>query len=137
MKGRIEEPGRDRWERADWWGVVLSATDPYALARFYSRLLGWSIHAAASTFVTLVPPDGVAYLGFRHDPDVERPTYPYEAGTQHVRTFLNFETVDLEAALTDVTEHGGSRTGIIDATGSHLVADPEGNIFWLYQQRRS
>ena len=33
----------DRWERNDWWGVVLDAPDVAVLTRFYSELRGWPV----------------------------------------------------------------------------------------------
>jgi hypothetical protein len=44
-----------------YWGVVLDASDPPALGRFYVELLGWKIFKEEPNNVTLAPPDGVAY----------------------------------------------------------------------------
>jgi hypothetical protein len=46
MRGRRRgSPDEDRWERADWWGVVIDSPDPKALARFHSELTEATAHA--------------------------------------------------------------------------------------------
>lgn len=66
MRGRPRhEAGIPRTVRHDWWGVVLEAPDPHALARFYSELLGWEIAKEDADSAAVAPPEGVAYLAFQ------------------------------------------------------------------------
>ena len=44
MDARAPAASPDRWDRHDWWGVVLDAPDVAALATFYAELRGWAIH---------------------------------------------------------------------------------------------
>ena len=45
MRGRENRsPETDRWERKDWWGIVLEAPDPHALLVFWSAVLDKPIH---------------------------------------------------------------------------------------------
>ena len=40
MRGRDNKPETvDRWQRKDWWGVVIEAPEPGRLLHFYSELL--------------------------------------------------------------------------------------------------
>ena len=40
MRGRENKgPETDRWQRKDWWGIVLEAPDPHALLVFWSAIL--------------------------------------------------------------------------------------------------
>jgi hypothetical protein len=39
----------DRWQRHDWWGVVLDTDDVEMLTRFYAELRGWRIHHVPSS----------------------------------------------------------------------------------------
>jgi hypothetical protein len=44
MDGGDAAAASDRWDRHDWWGVVLDAPDVAVLAKFYSELRGWAVY---------------------------------------------------------------------------------------------
>lgn len=64
----MTEP-RDRWDRHDWWGVVLDTDDVVTLTHFYAKLRGWRIHKLDETEGALDAGEGVAYLSVQHNPD--------------------------------------------------------------------
>ncbi|MEU1162300.1 VOC family protein [Streptomyces sp. NPDC005921] len=85
MRGRSEgQPGVPRISRHDWWGVVLEAPDPQALARFYAELLGWEIVKEEPDGAAVAPPEGVAYLAFQLSEGYVPPVWPARAGAQRM-----------------------------------------------------
>jgi catechol 2,3-dioxygenase-like lactoylglutathione lyase family enzyme len=86
--------------------VVLDAPDAPALARFYSDLLGWEIAKESAEHCTMGPPDGVAYLAFQTSRDYVRPVWPAAGGAQQMMMHLDFEVVDLDAAVAHAIEFG-------------------------------
>lgn len=50
----MTEP-RDRWDRHDWWGVVLDTDDVVTLTHFYAKLRGWRIHKLDETRARSTP----------------------------------------------------------------------------------
>ena len=52
-----------RSDRTTWFGVVLGATDPRALADFYVNLLGWQLYADAGdeNFFSVAPDEASGY----------------------------------------------------------------------------
>ena len=72
----------DRWQRHDWWGVVLDAPDVGALARFYSALRGWPIWQEDENDAALDLGEGVAYLAIQRNPDYVPPVWPAAPGSQ-------------------------------------------------------
>src|SRR5260370_7874785 len=70
-----------------WWGTAIEAPDPGALARFYSRLLGWPIgHEEPGTAILAAPP-GSIYIVFQHPttypPPLSPPADPQPRPTIH------------------------------------------------------
>jgi len=72
-----EEPTVDRWERHDWWGVVLDAPDVAVLAQFYSDLSGWAIWRQDEDDAALDLGEGLSYLRI---PDYIRPVWRASQG---------------------------------------------------------
>ena len=96
--------------------VNIAAPDPGALARFYSRLLGWDIRAEEPDWVILDAPDGGVSLSFETESNYVRPTWPHGPGDQHMMLHLEIRVEDLPAAV----EHAlsvGARAGGVSATG--------------------
>ena len=66
MRGRDTKPETvDRWERKDWWGVVIEAPDPGRLLHFYSELLDLPIYKESEDGGALDFAQGVAYLAIQ------------------------------------------------------------------------
>jgi catechol 2,3-dioxygenase-like lactoylglutathione lyase family enzyme len=133
MRGRETfEASTDRWSRSDWWGVVLNAPDAPALGHFYSDLLGWAIAKESPEECSLGPPDGVAYLAVQTSPDYVRPTWPSAEGAQQMMMHLDFEVVDLEAAVAHALELGAEQAEFQPQETVRVMLDPAGHPFCLY-----
>ena len=133
MRGRIQDDGStDRDARHDYWGVVLEAPDPGALAGFYARLLGWRIDTDEPTWVTMAPPDGVAYLAFQQAPEYVPPVWPTAPGQQQMMLHLDFEVSDLDAAVADALETGATLADFQPQEQVRVMLDPVGHPFCLY-----
>ena len=87
----------DRWQRNDWWGVVLDTDDVAVLTRFYAALRGWRIHHLDEADGSLDAGEGVAYLNIQHNPHYVRPVWPTRPGDQQMMLHLDFEVTDLAA----------------------------------------
>ncbi|MDQ4008547.1 MAG: VOC family protein [Actinomycetota bacterium] len=133
MRGRIQDDGStDRDSRRDYWGVVLDSPDPGALAGFYARLLGWRIDTDEPTWVTMAPPDGVAYLAFQRSPEYVPPVWPTAEGRQQMMLHLDFEVSDLDAAVADALEMGATLAEFQPQEQVRVMLDPVGHPFCLY-----
>ena len=134
MRGRETLDGStDRWSRSDWWGVVLDAPDAPALAHFWSALLGWPIGTESEQHCTLAPEDGgVAYLAVQRAEDYVRPTWPSVDGAQQMMLHLDFEVVDLDAAVAHAVELGATVAAFQPQEHVRVLLDPAGHPFCLY-----
>jgi hypothetical protein len=133
MRGRRTfDESTDRWSRSDWWGVVLDAPDVAVLARFYSELLGWEIAKQDAEGAALGPAGGVAYLAIQIAPDYERPVWPAVEGAQQMMMHLDFEVVDLAAAVAHACELGAEEAEFQPQEDVRVLLDPAGHPFCLY-----
>lgn len=133
MRGRETfADSTDRWSRSDWWGVVLDAPDGPSLAHFYADLLRWDIAKEDPQGAAIGPPDGVAYIAFQTSPDYMRPVWPVADGVQQMMMHLDFEVVDLEAAVAHALELGAQEADHQPQDGVRVLIDPAGHPFCLY-----
>lgn len=133
MRGRETfDASTDRRSRSDWWGVVLNAPDAPALAHFYSDLLGWKIATESPEHCTMGPEDGVAYLAVQTSPSYVRPVWPDHEGVQQMMMHLDFEVVDLDAAVTHALELGAELADHQPQEEVRVLLDPAGHPFCLY-----
>lgn len=123
---------RDRWERHDWWGVVLDAPDVAALARFYAELRGWAIHHLDDEGASLDAGEGVAYLSIQGNKDYVAPTWPPEPGQQQMMLHLDFEVTDLEAETERAVALGATLPAHQPQDNVRVLLDPAGHPFCLY-----
>jgi catechol 2,3-dioxygenase-like lactoylglutathione lyase family enzyme len=126
------EPPRDRWSRSDWWGVVLDAPDVAVLAEFYSALRGWPIWKQDANGAALDMGEGVAYLAVQRNPDFVRPVWPATPGTQQMSVHLDFEVVDLDAAVARAVALGAQLCDHQPQANVRVLLDPAGHPFCLY-----
>ncbi|MFF7984481.1 VOC family protein [Streptomyces sp. NPDC007901] len=133
MRGRSDgQPAVPRMSRHDWWGVVLEAPDPQALARFYAELLGWEIVKEESDGAAVAPPEGVAYLAFQLSEGYVPPVWPARAGAQRMTMHLDFEVTELRAAVAHAVELGAREAGHQPQDNVRVLLDPAGHPFCLY-----
>ncbi|KUO02651.1 glyoxalase [Streptomyces caeruleatus] len=138
MRGRpSHEPSTPRMSRHDWWGIVLEAPDPQALARFYSELLGWEIAKEDAEGAAIAPPEGVAYIAFQLSDGYVPPVWPAQAGAQRITMHLDFEVVDLREAVAHALELGARESDHQPQDNVRVLIDPAGHPFCLYQEGSS
>lgn len=122
----------DRWERHDWWGVVLDTDDVATLARFYADLRGWTIHAIDEDDASLDTGEGVAYLAVQRNPDYVRPTWPGTPDRQQMMLHLDFEVTDLAAETARAVALGATLPEHQPQDNVRVLLDPAGHPFCLY-----
>jgi hypothetical protein len=122
----------DRWDRHDWWGVVLDAPDVAVLARFYAGLRGWKIHHLDDEEASLDVGEGVAYLSIQRNQDYVRPTWPAQPGTQQMMLHLDFEVTDLAGETERAVALGATLPAHQPQDDVRVLLDPAGHPFCLY-----
>jgi hypothetical protein len=133
MRGRERNgPDTDRWERRDWWGVVLEAPDPHALLVFWSAVLDRPIWRDEEDGGSLDLGEGVGYLAVQKAEVYEPPVWPPEHGRPGMQMHLDIEVVDLEAAVADAVELGATLADFQPQDDVRVLLDPAGHPFCLY-----
>jgi catechol 2,3-dioxygenase-like lactoylglutathione lyase family enzyme len=133
MRGRVRGDGSTpRRSRHDFWGVVLEAPDATSLAHFYAGLLGWEILKEEREFVTIAPPDGVAYLAFQTSAGYVPPVWPPVEGRQQMMMHLDLEVSDLELSVAHALEAGARLAEHQPQEDVRVLLDPVGHPFCLY-----
>lgn len=127
-----QQPAVDRWERRDWWGVVLDTQDVATLTQFYSALRGWAIWQQDDTGAALDLGEGVAYLSIQLNPDYVRPAWPAEGGSQQMMLHLDFQVTDLEAEVARAVRLGAELPEHQPQDNVRVLLDPAGHPFCLY-----
>jgi predicted enzyme related to lactoylglutathione lyase len=122
----------DRWQRSDWWGVVLDASDVEELAQFYSKLRGWPIWRQDDDGAALDLGEGVAYLSIQRNPDYVRPVWPAKQGSQQMMLHLDFEVTDLEGETARAVALGADLPEHQPQENVRVLLDPAGHPFCLY-----
>ncbi|MFI5054422.1 MAG: VOC family protein, partial [Acidimicrobiia bacterium] len=102
------------------------------LAHFYSDLLGWEIATESPNHCTMGPTSGVAYLAIQTASDYARPTWPNADGQQQMMMHLDFEVVDLTAAVAHALELGAQEATYQPQDNVRVMLDPAGHPFCLY-----
>jgi catechol 2,3-dioxygenase-like lactoylglutathione lyase family enzyme len=118
---------------AHWWGVVIDAPDPLALARFYADLMDWKIVKAEDNFVGIAPMgDHIEYFAFQRSPEYVAPVWPPEDGKQQMMLHLDIEVPDLDSAVA-AAERAGARVAAFQPQQTvRVMLDPAGHPFCLY-----
>ena len=132
MRGRVNQPGVDRWKRKDWWGVVLEAPDPHALLVFWSAILDKPILDEGESGGVLDIQEGVAYLSVQKADVYEPPVWPPEPGKPGIQLHLDLEVSDLEAAVENAVELGAKVADHQPQDDVRVMLDPAGHPFCLY-----
>lgn len=77
--------------------VTLGAPDPVSLARFYARLLGWTLGPTDDpTWVAVRNPDGGVGIACQLEKNHVRPTWPGAPGDQQMQIHLEIQVDDLQ-----------------------------------------
>jgi catechol 2,3-dioxygenase-like lactoylglutathione lyase family enzyme len=116
-----------------FWGVVLDAPEPLALARFYAALMEWEIVKDEPDFVGVAPMGNhVEYLAVQRSAGYERPVWPNEPGHQQMMMHLDIEVPDLERAVAAAVAAGATEAKHQPQETVRVMLDPVGHPFCLY-----
>ncbi len=112
--------------------ITLNAPDPAALARFYERLLGWTITVVEDDWVVLPNPDGGIGLSFHKEDIYVRPVWPAKPGEQQMMMHLEIRVDDLEAGCAHAKACGAVVAHYQPQDDVRVHLDPDGHPFCLY-----
>jgi hypothetical protein len=133
MRGRENRPDSvDRWERNDWWGVVLEAPDPIPVLEFWSAMLEVPIKLGDDGGGALDFGQGVGYLAVQKAEVYEPPVWPPEPGKQGMQLHLDIEVSDLALATEHAIELGATLAEHQPQDDVRVLLDPAGHPFCLY-----
>jgi catechol 2,3-dioxygenase-like lactoylglutathione lyase family enzyme len=122
--------------RTTWWGVVLDAPDPMALAEFYRDLLGWELLPGDDGWASVAPAENPGhYIAVQHEPDYVRPVWPAEPGEQQMSLHLDFEVEDLDEAVAFAESLGAVQAEFQPQDDVRVMFDPAGHPFCLYLEK--
>lgn len=124
--------------RASHHVFAIDCPDAQALAKFYSRLLGWQIETGSDdgSWVELVPPEGEKpgfSLAFQQVDHYRMPEWP--EGEVPQQAHLDFHVDSLEESGAVAVAAGATKHPIQPGEGSGWVVykDPAGHLFCLCQ----
>ena len=96
------------------------------------RAAGWEISKQDAGGAATGPADGVAYLAIQSCRDYVRPAWPNAPAAQQMMMHLDFEVVDLEAAVAHALELGAEEAHVRPQEYVRVLLDPAGHPFCLY-----
>ena len=117
-----------------WWGTAIEAPDPGALARFYSKLVGWPIGHEEPGTAILAAPEGSIYVVFQQATDYQRPVWPPVDGAQRSMMHFDFQVGDLDSAVEDAVALGASLAESQPQENVRVLLDPAGHPFCLCRE---
>ena len=123
-------------------GPVLDAADPVALARFYEKLLGWTMtdcegqrpgHPPEDGWAVLRSPSGDSKLEFQPEELYAPPVWPPVPGEQQMMSHLYIGVEDLDAGVAWAIECGATiAEHQPQKPGFHVIMlDPAGHPFCM------
>jgi catechol 2,3-dioxygenase-like lactoylglutathione lyase family enzyme len=107
--------------------VVLDCPDPFALATFYSQLLGQPITYESNDWVVVAANAKSSGLAFQLAPDHRAPTWPDPAVSQQLH--LDVMVEDVASAEPRILALGARKLD-----GKDVYADPAGHPFCLVRR---
>lgn len=122
-------------------GPVLDGEDPVGLARFYERLLGWTMvecegprpgRPPGDGWAKLRSPSGDLKIEFQWEEDYQRPAWPPVPGEQQMMMHLDIAVDELEAGVAFAIDAGATRADHQPQVGVVVMLDPAGHPFCLF-----
>lgn len=122
-----------------WTTLTIDCSDAEVLGAFYSRLLGWEVTARdGGGWLQLRDPRGGVSLNIQAESSYEPPVWPEQPGQQAKMMHLEVLVDDLDAAIRQVLERGGTEAlhqpADRDGTRLRIMLDPAGHPFCLFVQ---
>jgi catechol 2,3-dioxygenase-like lactoylglutathione lyase family enzyme len=112
--------------------AVLDTPDPPGLARFYSRLLGWSLGSDEPDWASVRPEGDGAGLSFQLEEQHVRPVWPATDGDPRMQMHLDIEVDDLAAATEHALAAGAELAAFQPQDDVRVFLDPAGHPFCLW-----
>ena len=113
--------------------VTLGAHDPVSLARFYARLLGWTLGSTDDeTWVPVRDPEGVVGIACQLETNHLRPVWPGGPGDQQMQMHLEIQVEDLQAGLRHALHCGARMAAYQPQPDVRVCLDPAGHPFCLW-----
>ena len=119
--------------------VTLGASDVAALARFYSRLLGWPLadaedaeDAEDADWIAVRDPSGGVGVAVQHEEHHVPPVWPGAPGGQQMQVHLEIRVDDLDAAAAYAVECGATVAAFQPQDDVRVCIDPAGHPFCLW-----
>ena len=122
-------------------GPVLDSADSLGLAKFYERLLGWTMvesegprpgSPAEDAWAKIRSPEGDLKMEFQWEQQYVPPTWPPAPGEQQMMMHLDIEVDDLEAGVAWALEAGATVAEHQPQEGVRVMLDPAGHPFCLF-----
>jgi catechol 2,3-dioxygenase-like lactoylglutathione lyase family enzyme len=117
-----------------WWGTAIEASDPGALAHFYSELLGWRVAHEEQGTAILAAPEGSVYVVFQEAADYEPPVWPPVSGRQRPMMHFDFQVDDLDSAVSEAVALGAALAEYQPQENVRVLLDPDGHPFCLCRE---
>ncbi|MEJ2890013.1 VOC family protein [Actinomycetospora aeridis] len=108
--------------------TAIDTPDPYALARFYSALVGLPIAEDPEDDWVELDAGGAPTLAFQLAPARRAPAWPQEGALQF---HLDLEVGDLDVGEAAVLEAGATKAETQPGETFRVYLDPDGNPFCL------
>lgn len=122
-------------------GPVLDAADPIELARFYERLLGWTMvecegprpgYPSKDGWAKLRSPGADLKMEFQWERHYVRPTWPPAPGEQQMMMHLDIAVDDLDVGVAWALAAGATLAEHQPQEDVRVMLDPEGHPFCLF-----
>lgn len=112
--------------------IALDCPDPLALAAFYQRATGYTLHPRSDAeFAGLTREDGL-HIGFQRVDGHRAPQWPGDGGTTPQQAHLDFDVDDLDEAEAMLLELGAVKPGFQpDSARWRVLTDPAGHPFCI------
>ena len=114
-----------------WWGTAIECSDPSALARFYSELLGWPLVQEEPVTAVVAASAHGPYFVFQHAPDYRAPEWPPTDGEQRPMMHFDFQVGDLDNAVGEAVALGATVAEFQPQPHVRVLFDPAGHPFCL------
>lgn len=112
--------------------VNIGAPDTGMLARFYERLLGWTLAVDEPGWAVVRNPAGGVSLAFQLEENHVPPIWPANPGDQQMQQHLEVRVDDLEGAVAHAVGCGATVADFQPQEDVRVCLDPAGHPFCLW-----